>query len=609
MDTPGSPSPGFLRSLYGECASRINHGLAAIDSSRFKEAIIRPRLLLAACAFALTANAAAAPEKGEPPLTETTKRSGGKIAPERAALHLKHVDLSIAVFPESETIQGTALLTLETSAPQTSLLIDLDRNLPVSAVSIDGKPLAKSAWSNPEGQLTIRLPRPLAAGGSVVAKIVYGGTPHVAVNPPWDDGIVWANTPDGKPWVATTAEGYGCDLFWPCLDFPTGEPDAVDFHITVPVGLSAPSNGLLQGVTRLPDGRTTWNWKARSPNPYSVAIAAAPYKEISAVYLSRFGPKIPMSYWYLPGEERKASTLFQEFAPTMDFFEGVIGPYPWSDEKVGVVETPHLGMEHQTINAYGNAYRQYPSGFDEIFQHELAHEWFGNQMTAGNWDDYWLHEGYAQYMQPLYGRWREGEARYATMMEEFRLQIANAAPVVSGRIMTEEEVYEAENGGPASDIYVKGAWILHTLRNTIGDAAFFDVTRRLVYGRSDPKPGNFTPRYSSTNEYVKLVNEVTGKDYGWFFDVYLREAALPELVESRDGDQLTLRWKTPHDKPFPLPVEVDIGGKIALVPMSGGKAVLTIPAGAHVVVDPASRVLKRSRAVEAYQMWARTRGG
>ncbi len=307
------------------------------------------------------------------------------IEPARAALHLTHVDLAIEVFPDSEKLKGVAVLSLTTTAPQTELLIDLDKNLPVTAVSLDGKPLAPAAWSNPQGRLAIRLPHPLKAGDSVTARIAYGGTPHVAVRAPWDDGLVWARTPDGKPWVATTAEGYGCDLFWPCLDFPQGEPDLVDFHVTVPAGLVVPSNGLLQGVDTLPDGRTTWNWRARSPNPYSVAIAAAPYKEISAVYLSRFGPKIPMHYWYLPGRDARAAALFQQFAPTLDFFEANIGPYPWSDEKVGVVETPHLGMEHQTINAYGNNYQQYPSGFDEIFQHELAHEWFGNQMTAANW--------------------------------------------------------------------------------------------------------------------------------------------------------------------------------------------------------------------------------
>lgn len=567
--------------------------------------MIRAPLLLAAAALALTA---AAPDPGEPPITQTTRESGGRVEPARAALHLKHVDLAVEIFPATQKLEGTATLTLTTSAPQTVLLIDLDRNLPVKAVSIDGNPLAAGSWSNPEGRLTIKLPKPLAAGESVVARIAYGGTPHVAVRAPWDDGMVWARTPQGKPWVASTAEGYGCDLFWPCLDFPAGEPDAVDFHVTVPAGLSAPANGVLQGVDRLPDGRSTWNWKARSPNPYSIAITAAPYKEISAVYLSRFGPKIPMTYWYLPGREAQATALFQEFAPAMDFFEAMIGPYPWSDEKVGVVETPHLGMEHQTINAYGNDYTKTPSGFDEIFQHELAHEWFGNQMSAANWDDYWLHEGYAQYMQPAYARWREGEARYATMMDEYRRQVANHAPLVSGKVRTEEEVYEEENGGPGQDIYMKGAWVLHTLRATIGDRAFWEVTRRLVYGRPDPQPGNFKPRFATTPDYVAIVNEVTGKDYRWFFDVYLYQAALPELVEERVGDTLTLRWKAPSGKPFPLPVEVAVDGTVQTLAMDGGTATLTVPAGAHVVIDPEAKLLRRSQAMDEYQAWARARG-
>ena len=556
-------------------------------------------LLLASAGWALPAAAQLKP--GEPPITATTQASGGPIDAERAALRLEHVDLALEVLPEAQRIRGTATLTLRTSTPQRRLLIDLDRNLPVSAVSVDGTALRPGAWSNPEGRLAIALPRPLAAGSEAVVRIAYGGTPHVAVRAPWDDGIVWSKTPDGSPWVATTAEGYGCDLFWPCLDFPAGEPARVDLHITVPKGLSAPSNGLLQKVDALPDGRTIWHWKARSPNPYSVALNIAPYREISGTYVSRFGPRIPMHYWHVPGREAQAQALFAEFAPALDFFEAVIGPYPWHDEKVGVVETPHLGMEHQTINAYGNNYRKTPSGFDEIFQHELAHEWFGNQMSAANWDDYWLHEGYAQYMQPLYGRWREGEARYAAMMDDFRNQIRNKAPIVHGRIMTEEEVYQEELGGPAGDIYVKGAWVLHTLRNLIGDTAFWEVTRRLVYGRPDPRPGNFQPRFSTTAEYVAIVNQVTGRDLGWFFDVYLREAALPELVETRTADRLELRWRTPGDRPFPLPVEVEIDGKMQTLAMAGGAGSIALPQGAHVVVDPASRILRRSLAVEALQ--------
>ena len=79
-----------------------------------------------------------------------------------------------------------------------------------------------------------------------------------------------------------------------------------------------------------------------------------------------------MRYWYLPGEKAQAEALFAEFAPTLDFFESMIGPYPFGDEKLGVVETPHLGMEHQTINAYGNGYKKAPEGFDWLFQHEFA---------------------------------------------------------------------------------------------------------------------------------------------------------------------------------------------------------------------------------------------
>ncbi len=540
-----------------------------------------------------------------PPITEQTKRSGGPIDPAQAALQFDSADLSFEVFPEKERISGVAILAFTLRSPVDKLLIDLDRNLPVRAISIDDTPLPQSAWSNPQGRLTITLPAPLPTGAHVKATISYGGTPHIAVRAPWDDGFVWAKTPDGQPWVATTSEGSGCDLFWPCLDFPTGEPGQVTLHITVPKGLKAPSNGVLLGVDALADGRTTWNWRIKHPNTYAIALNIAPYEVIEGHYKSRFGNVIPLYYWYLPGEEAQAKALFDEFAPTLDFFESTIGPYPFGDEKVGVVETPHLGMEHQTINAYGNGYRKAPEGFDWLFQHEFSHEWFGNQLTAANWDDYWLHEGFGEYMQPLYGRWREGEARYAVMLDDQRNKIENSAPIISGKNRTEEDVYEASKGGPAQDIYYKGAWMLHTLRWLIGDAAFFDAVRREVYGRPDPKPGNFIPRFGSSAEFETLVDQVTGKDYRWFFDVYLRQAALPELTNSRSGDTLTLQWVTPGNSPFPMPIELSVDNKIVAVDMVGGKAVIPVPAAAHVVIDPYARVLKRSTAVEAYQAWKR----
>jgi aminopeptidase N len=558
--------------------------------------------VLALAALSLTA-AIDLPKKGEPAITEQTQRSGGIIDPDQAKLKFDHADLKFEVLPVTQELRGLATLTFTAKAPLTRLVIDLDRNIAPSAVAIDGKPIPRADFADPDGRLTIKLPKTVAAGELVVATITYGGQPHVAVKAPWDDGMVWAKTPDGRTWFATTAEGYGCDLFWPCLDFPTGEPENVTLHITVPKGLKAPSNGKLIGVDTLPDGRTTWNWSVRQPNTYGIALNVGPFEEISGVYKSRFGNEIPMFYWYLPGEEAKAKALFAEFAPTLDFFESEVGPYPFGDEKLGVVETPHKGMEHQTINAYGNEYAKAPEGFDWLFQHEFAHEYFGNQLTAANWDDYWLHEGYGTYMQPYYGLWREGTARYATMLDDERNKITNLRPLISGRIRTEEEVYEVAKGGPGQDIYYKGSWMLHTLRNLIGDKAFRDVTRLAVYGRLDPEPGNFSPRFGSTSEYEAFVKQVTGKDYGWFFDVYLRKAALPELVETRNGGTLTLAWKAPDGLPFPMPVDVQIDGKVERLAMTGGKDSIAVAPGAHVVVDPASRILKRSRALEEYNAW------
>lgn len=533
-----------------------------------------------------------------PGLTVQTMRSGGPIDPVQAKMHITHLDLSIAIDPAQKTLEGTAILTLRLSGATDRLVLDLDRNLTVSGMTVDSVPLSPSAWRNPEGRLTITLPHAATAGGVVTLAITYGGTPHVAVKAPWDDGIVWSKTPDGQPWVATTAQGYGCDLYWPCIDHPLGEVDSADLHLTVPAGLVGLANGVAMGKSVLSDGRATWHWRSGSINPYLIAFNIGPFVEISDTYHSRFGNSFPMQLWVLKGHEEKGRRLFAEFAPTLDFFEAKIGPFPFGDQKMGVVEVPYLGMEHQTINGYGNGYKPAPEGFDWLFQHEFSHEWFGNQMTAADWDDFWLHEGFGNYMQPLYGLWREGQARYDAMMLSARVRIMNRAPIVSGHPMSAEDVYEDGKGGPGGDIYYKGEWVLHTLRNLIGDDAFFAATRKVVYGRTDPRPGNFKPRLATTAEFEAAASEAAGRDLSWFFAVYLHQAALPELIEDRTGDRLRLRWKTPNGLPFPLPVEVEVDGVARRVPMTDGRGELTIPADAHIVIDPMAKILRKSDALE-----------
>lgn len=552
--------------------------------------VLLASLLLSACATQA------------PPLTDFTRNSGAERTAEQMAVVFEHADLTFRIDPQARSLAGDARLTFLASKPVSRMALDLDRNLPVDAIEVDGQRLPPQTYSNPQGRLNIMLPATLAAGARTTIRITYHGVPHVAVKAPWDGGMVWSHTADGAPWIASAVQGEGCDLLWPCIDHPMGKPQLVDQHIVVPAPLVAASNGVALGMDEK-DGWRTWHWRARHPSTYGIALNIAPYHSMQGSYASRYGNTIPLQFWYLPENEKKAAVLFQELPPMLDFFESVIGPYPFGDEKVGIAETPHKGMEHQTINAYGNQYARTSYGYDDLLQHEFAHEWFGNQLTNGNWDDMWLHEGFGTYMQPLYMQYLRGDQEYFASLQQMRAGIVNKAPLVSGTPKTEEQVYDLKQGGPGGDIYTKGALVLHTLRGLLGDEAFFRAVRRLVYGTEQPQPGQFAPRYGSTSEFMRIVNDVTGSNYDWFFKVYLYQAALPELSVVRDDVTLRLVWKAPHELPFPMPLEVRVGKEVHYLPMSLGFGEVYLPPGETVTIDPHSKVLRRAEHIEQYQQF------
>jgi aminopeptidase N len=553
-------------------------------------AIVGVGALLAACAIT------------QPPLTEYSIGSGAPRSEAQQALEFDKADLKLRIEPAERSIRGDVTLTFGTRAALQNIELDLDRNLPIDAIAVDGQVLPAASWRNPDGKLTITLPRTLQPGSHIAVRVQYHGRPHVAKHAPWDGGFVWSQTPDGQPWVASAVQGEGCDLFWPCIDHPTGKAKLVDEHITVPSPLVAAGNGIAMGMDEA-DGWRTYHWRTKNPSTYGISINVGPYQLLSGDYRSRYGNLIPLRMWYLPQSEKGAKELFAEFPTMLDFFESTIGPYPFGDEKMGVVETPHKGMEHQTINAYGNKYAKTAYGYDELLQHEFAHEWFGNQLTNGNWDDMWLHEGLGSYMQPLYVQRLRGDQEYfATLMQQ-RAMIANKAPIVSGKPRLEEDVYDTRRGGPGQDIYNKGSLVMHTLRGLIGDDAFFRSVREEVYGSPDPRPGNFSPRYGTTPEFMAIVKRVSGRDLDWFFQAYLYQAKLPELHATRSGNTLQLAWKTEKDTPFPMPVEVRVGDRIVNVAMTDGHGSVELPQGASYTLDPHSKVLRREQHIERFQEW------
>ena len=523
--------------------------------------------------------------------TESTAyslKSGGQVAPLQQGLTVEHADLTFAFDFDNKILMGTTTLTLKGEGSRSAFSVDLDSVFTVNSVAVNGEALAASQYRNVGGELQITPSSEVTLPLTVT--ISYEGQPRIPVRAPWDGGVMWEKTPEGANWLATAVQGEGCDLFWPCIDQPHGEPNQTDLHIQVPKPLVAASNGVLVDVTDNGDTRT-YHWQTRSAhNTYGIALNIAPYEKLETTYSSIYGNTYPIVYYHLPGNEQQAKVLFDEIPTMLTFFERMIGPYPFGNEKVGVAQTPHLGMEHQTINAYGNEYKKDEFGFDWLLQHEFAHEYFGNQVTNDNWDHMWIHEGLGSYMQPLFAQYLSGDVAYMTYLNNQRKGLINTHPIVSNKLMEVEQVYE-RGVGPALDIYYKGSWIMHTLRNLIGDDAFFSAVRELVYGTDQPKPGNFTTIYRNTQDFIEIVNRRTGKDLSWFFDVYLYQPKLPKLVETRTEDSVTFSWNTPQNLPFPMPLEVSVNGEVQVLDITSPNTITVTPFDV-VIADPNSKVLR-----------------
>ncbi len=542
------------------------------------------------------------PAFAENKLTKHSYKSGGVIPELQQGLQLKHANLSFKIFPEKKQIEVTASLTLFKEKESKMFALDLDSNFQILSVSVNNQILKKSHYNNPEGLLVITSQAPLSGQFSVT--IHYKGSPHEAKRPPWEGGMVWKKTKSGEHWIGSAIQDKGCDILWPCIDYIIGEPEKLDLYIDVPTPLVAASNGVLKSVKK-ENARRIYHWQSKtSNNNYGISLNIAPYELIQKKHKSLYGNSIDLQYYHLPENTVKAKKLFAEFPRMLDFFEKVIGPYPFAEQKMGVAETPFLGMEHQTINAYGNHYKKDIFDFDWLLHHEFAHEWFGNQVTIKNWDDIWLHEGFASYMQPLYAQYLHGDMAYYAYLHKHKIQIKNVKPMVLGKVLSENEVMKKSNNR-SGDVYYKGSLILHTLRQYIGDDAFFRIIRRFVYNTAKPHPGNFKPHFMTTKVFIEIVNEETGMNMQWFFNAYLYQAKLPQLKMKKSGNSVSFSWHLESDKTltgsnnFSMPLEISVNGKLQVLNLAKNHSVNLKPEDV-LVVDPASKILRDEPYLKAY---------
>ena len=524
--------------------------------------------------------------------------TGGILMAEQACYDVKWYDLNIEVNPQQRSIHGVLTLNAVIVQPVEFIVLDLDTLLSIDSVFINNSQneflilkFEQRGW-----KVWISLGTMHQPGANVTLSVAYGGKPRTALRPPWVGGFVWSSTADGQPWIGVACQNDGADIWWPCKDHPSDEPDSIRIHVTIPQSLVCVSNGRLRAITQNTNETHTYHWFVSTPiNNYGISINIAPYKTIEENYKSITGEIIPVTYWVLPENVEKGQKLFTQILEHLRFHEELLGPYPFRADKYGVVETPYLGMEHQTIIAYGNNYKNNDWGFDFLHHHELSHEWWGNLVTAADWTDIWIHEGFGASMQQLYVEKLHGAKAYHQSMAVSRAKIRNAKPVAERRARSLAESYLVapdyiESDG---DNYNKGTWILQTMRYLIGDKDFFTSLRRMTY--PDPASEKIIDgrqcRFVTTDDYLATVESITKKDLAWFFEVYLRQPVLPKLISKIEGTKLHLRWETPNGLSFPMPVTVQFGKDTRRIDMSRGYAEIVIPKSTQPVIDPEQWIL------------------
>ena len=474
----------------------------------------------------------------------------GSITPERVWWDLNYYHLDIAVNPKTKSIKGKNTIRYTILKPYQKLQIDLQEPMRITKVIQDGKELTVKKDGNAH---FIALKKPhININTQEEIEIYYEGKPRVAVRAPWDGGISWKKDNNGIDFIASSCQGLGASVWWPNKDHMYDEVDSMKISVNVPKHLMNISNGRLQSVVEKDNETTTYNWVVTNPiNNYGVNINIGDYVHFSEVYNGEKGP-LDMDYYVLRDNLKKAKKQFKDAPKMMQAFEHWFGPYPFYEDSFKLVEVPYLGMEHQSSVTYGNQYKQGYLGrdlsrtgwglkFDFIIIHESGHEWFANNITYKDAADMWIHEGFTAYSENLFLDYHYGIEASADYVIGTRANIQNDKPIIG--------TYNVNSEG-SSDMYYKGANLLHTLRQLVNDDKKW---RLLLIGLNK----TFYHQTVTTQEIENYISEFLGLDLKAFFNQYLRDVRIPNFEYYIDDNELSYRWNNVVEN-FEMPIEVEV---------------------------------------------------
>lgn len=484
----------------------------------------------------------------------------GGLRPERTCFDVQRYDLNIKINPEERTIVGYNEIAFKVVENSSKIQLDLFDNMMIDSIIHNNKKLDYKREFN---AVFIDFPNGLTANSSEKIRFYYSGKPKVAKNAPWDGGFVFKKDRENRHWIGVAVQGTGSSLWYPVKDTQTDEPDlGSKISVAVPNGLMNVSNGRLLGSEDLKNGYTRWDWEVKNPiNNYDITVNIADYAHIHDNHNG-----LDLDYYVLKYNEEKARKHFEEVKPMMDCFQAKFGKYPFADDGYKLVETPYLGMEHQSAVAYGNKYLKGYMGsdlsgtgvgllFDYITIHESGHEWFGNSITSADIADMWIHEGFTQYTEIVFIECQFGYEKAMKYARGLNRNVANDKPIIGPCCVNQEG---------SGDMYPKGALLLNTLRHVINND---ELWWKIILKYSE----TYRHKIIDTETVVNFFNKESKMNLTPIFDQYLRYKKIPGLEIKVVKNKLEYQWKT-DVADFNMPVDIKIDGKeIRLEPTNKAK--------------------------------------
>lgn len=477
----------------------------------------------------------------------------GTLSDLRSCYDIRYYHLNITLDIENKLISGSNLFKFKATTDLKRIQFDLFANLQIQKVSYHGQELPFKREFN---AVFLDFPSTIKKNTQDEFTVFYSGNPRIAVRPPWDGGFTFSKDTQGKPWVAVSCQGLGASSWWPNKDHQSDEVDSMMISITVPKGLIDVSNGRLRSIQNVDSEHTRFNWFVSYPiNNYNVSLNVADYAHFDDSFAGENG-NLTLDYYVLKENLEKAKKQFNaNVKPMFNVFENWFGAYPFYRDGYKLIETPYLGMEHQSAVAYGNNYLNGYMGrdlsgtglglkWDYIIIHETGHEWFGNNITSKDIADMWIHEGFTMYSEALYVESRDGKDAGAKYIAGVRKSIQNDKPILGP--------YGVNTEG-SSDMYYKGANLIHMIRTLVDDDHKW---REILRGMNS----EFGLKTTTTEDVVNYLSKKSGRDLTKIVDQYLRYATIPVLEFKTEGKQTLYRWKADVES-FDMPLRLKNGKK------------------------------------------------